>query len=123
MKKATSKTSKSTKSATKATKATKPDPKAAAAKPEPKAAAAKPEPKAAKKEPIERDAFGSKLGSKAAKINSVLTRKPQTMAEIVEKAQLEETAYDYLNRKAAAGLIVKADNADGVATFALPARK
>ncbi len=59
------------------------------------------------KEPVDRDRFGSRLGSNKAKANAVLTTEPKAMAQIVQEAGLPATMYNHLNRLASKGLVVK----------------
>lgn len=47
--------------------------------------------------PIPTDRFGARHGTVRAKINSVLSRKPKTMSEILEQAGHDSTVYNYLN--------------------------
>jgi len=56
--------------------------------------------KATKQGPAEKDRFGSRMGTKQAQVNAMLSRKPITMKEI--KEAVGGTFYNHLN-----GLIAK----------------
>jgi hypothetical protein len=82
-----------------------------AAKEEPAKAEAKPARKSmreggsAKGEGV--DEFGNRKGTAMAKVNSLLSKKPKTMAELVEEAGLKDTCYNHLNKLIGKGLVVK----------------
>jgi hypothetical protein len=54
-----------------------------------------------------RDRFGSRLESRAAAVNAVLSGRPKTMKQIMREAGLEKTCYSHLGELVAAGLVVK----------------
>jgi len=63
-----------------------------------------------KEEPkIEKDAFGSRLGSKQAALNKCLSNKPQSMKELITKAKIKITLYNHLNRLVEKGAVKKND--------------
>ena len=55
------------------------------------------------------DKFGSRIGSIAAKINAVLTKSPQTMADILKKSGVEKQQYGHLRDLAKRKLIVASE--------------
>lgn len=76
----------------------------------------------AKVEKVERDAFGARTGTEAAKVNAALTRKPLTVREVTESAGLERpdkyNVRNHLKKLVAKGFAVEKDH-----TFALKADK
>jgi hypothetical protein len=58
------------------------------------------------------DKYGSRLGTNNAKINEALSRKWQTMQEIMEGAGLKGTCYDHLNRMVDKGFVEKGGKDD-----------
>jgi hypothetical protein len=69
------------------------------------------------KEPVsaKRDRFGSRLGSKQAAVNAVLTETPKKMKEIMQEAGVDATYYNHLGKLAMQGLVVRTKEG-----FALP---
>lgn len=61
------------------------------------------------KSSAEVDKFGSRVGSKLAKVNSLLSNKPITMSELVEKAELGDTCNKHMKKLIEAGHVVKTD--------------
>ena len=59
---------------------------------------------------VGKDKFGSRLGSKAALWNAALTKKPQTMAEILTKIGSDKTMYNHANRLVEEDLIKRVDD-------------
>jgi hypothetical protein len=55
------------------------------------------------------DAFGSRLGSKAAKVNACLTKEPKKMPQIISEAGMDQTFYNHLNKLAAAGKVLRTE--------------
>ena len=73
--------------------------------------AAEVKPKAEKKKKdAAMDKFGSRVGSQAAKINSCLTKKAKTMAELMGEVGAESTFYNHLNKLVKAGHVAKTDD-------------
>lgn len=100
----------------KATGAAKDDKGAAAGKGNKKATAARQAATVRKggEEKRQRDRFGSFVGGGRAAIGKALSKKPQTMRELMDKAGVKRTYYDYLDRLVDQGEVVR----DGK-TFAL----
>ena len=57
--------------------------------------------------PDDRDDFGNRPGSKAARANAVLTQTPKKMKQIMAEAGLDTTCYNHLNALAADQKILK----------------
>jgi hypothetical protein len=53
------------------------------------------------------DAFGSRLGSNAAKVNAVLNGEYKSMKQIMEEAGIKDTMYNHLNKLVERGLVQK----------------
>ncbi len=68
------------------------------------------EPRAPRARTGEVDAWGSRVGSDQAAANAVITKEPQTMKEIVQKAGLPGTVYGHMNKMCAKGFVVKDGN-------------
>jgi hypothetical protein len=64
---------------------------------------------------IAQDGFGSRLGSKHAKANAVLTITPKKMKQIMAEAGLDATCYNHLNALVKRGIVVRTE-----AGYALP---
>lgn len=64
--------------------------------------------KKGKKDAAERDKFGARLGTRAATINALMTKKPQTVAEIT-KASKCKAVYSHLRYLEEKGFVVKSD--------------
>ena len=63
-----------------------------------------------KKEKTARDAFGAKEGSFYAKVNSLLSTEPKTMAELVKESGAKSTFYNYMNKLIKSGHVVKTED-------------
>lgn len=74
---------------------------------------------AEKKEAVERDKFGSPVGSKNAQINACLSKTPKSMHRLVKQAKLSGTFYDWCNLLVKRKLIVKSKDDKGKIQFAL----
>lgn len=61
------------------------------------------------KEEVEKDRFGSRVGTDTAAWNEQITSTPKKMSEIVKDAGLERTFYNHANAMIEAGHIVKSD--------------
>lgn len=57
----------------------------------------------------ETDALGTRLGTNFAKANSVLSKKPKKMSDIVKEAGLSDTCYNHMNRLVKEGKVKKSD--------------
>lgn len=80
-------------------------------KPSPKSTKGKTSPAAAKNGSAKKDKFGAREGSNTAKFNAALGKKPQTMRELVEKAELgERTFYSHVRSLIEAGHVVEEEN-------------
>jgi hypothetical protein len=65
-------------------------------------------PKIAKvKEQAKVDKFGSRPGSKSAKINACLSKQPKTMKQLLKETGLESTFYNHVNVLIAKHYVVK----------------
>ena len=68
---------------------------------------------------VERDKFGSIVGSPASKINAVLSKTtPKTMKRLVKAAGVTGTYYDHLNSLIKAGKVKRSEK-DGKREYAL----
>lgn len=78
------------------------------------AAANKPKP-----EPMGKDRFGMRLGTRAARINAVLSKVPQTMHEILEKAKYDHNITSHLQKLIELGFVKREKNKHGEKTYKL----
>lgn len=58
---------------------------------------------------VEKDAFGNRKGSQAARFNAALSKVPQTMAELMKKAKAPATMYNHINGLIKRKLVKKTD--------------
>ncbi len=80
----------------------------------------KTEKKVAEKKTVERDKFGSVVGSKNAQINACLSKTtPKSMHRLVKQAKLSGTYYDHLNFLVKQKLVVKSKDDKGKNQFVL----
>ncbi len=56
-----------------------------------------------------RDKFGCRIGGSSANVNSVLTRKPLTMKQIIQKTRSSGTYYTHLGKMIKKGFVEKTD--------------
>lgn len=61
----------------------------------------------AKKEATPKDRFNMRLGTRAAEINKALTKKPQTMKEIVERSGVKPPIHSHMQKLLAQGFVKK----------------
>ena len=58
---------------------------------------------------VERDVFGSCVGSNLARVNACLSKKPKTMGELVKQVGLKDSYYTHLGKLVEAGLVKKSE--------------
>lgn len=67
-------------------------------------------------EAVGTDKFGTRLGTKQAAINAILSKKPKKMKQIMEEAGMEESFYNYCNALVKEGYVVKTDDGYALAS-------
>lgn len=66
-------------------------------------------PAAEKKEAVEKDRFGMRLGTRAARINAVLSAKPQTIKEIQKAAKYNKSIHGHMKKLEELGFVANTD--------------